>query len=863
MMKKTNRKSVKANFRAGSALILAVVLTTLLAIIGVTFVMSARVDRMATASVSENKELNYAVESVVTKISQLLAVDVPGVSGHEYYDYPAHNITEGPDAVLGTFDDDVSLYGSADDIWLADLEPVMVDVAMEPPTMDTAQYGFGHISDVYGQLAYLFQNSYNTGTGQLNYRDSDGDRISFRNLRAIIIKPDEPIKNEGDKADADGDGVADSRWVILPDVTSSKGKPVYAAIRIIDNCAMININTAHKFESTSIGSAHTDIDLKNVTKEDGLSDVAVDLLHQARVGTEDPLDLAKFQNDCIWEIEIPNGDYLPFDISDELELRNRFFMDSPSLIRLEAYWEKTFLPGYPTQLKIPYNNPDKLPIWFTKASDGSSGHYTRRHICTTYNMDRIIDPNGNKMININTASKELIFDALVAGIDLAVADVDALAAQLTANIIDFRDNDANVTIFDNGSGTKYYGFEAQPFISEIGIKIDAANPDVSANNHFAVELYNPFDVSISLDDFTLSISDGTDIDLTGSTIGPESFFVIADDISAFTLPGGITTQEDINLKLSDNYVDLAGDPTFETYNNYNITLIHSSGTDIINIDEQNTQNDWFEQGFEKYVQRDDNNWHVVDYTDFDPNLGNTLGAINNYNSPTAKNYNIGLANKDFATIGDVVLPLAIGQSSIDANSIGRQLGLASAESDIRLDLTNPDFQQIFQYLTVFDPNDHGQDPNETRIKGRININTAPWFVMAQLPWMTEEIAQTVANFRSTNGSFENIGELNNVVDFNEVRSIDYYGRNSEDLTDFPDITPEDGAIDDFEERDIIFSRISNLVTVRSDVFTAYILVRIGADGPQKRVIAIFDRSNVFSANDKPKLVALHPVPDPR
>ena len=77
------------------------------------------------------------------------------------------------------------------------------------------------------------------------------------------------------------------------------------------------------------------------------------------------------------------------------------------------------------------------------------------------------------------------------------------------------------------------------------------------------------------------------------------------------------------------------------------------------------------------------------------------------------------------------------------------------------------------------------------------------------------------------------------------------------------LTPADGVADDFEERDVIFSRISNLVTVRSDVFTAYILVRIGPDGPQKRVIAILDRSNVYSSDDKVRVVALHPVPDPR
>jgi hypothetical protein len=86
---------------------------------------------------------------------------------------------------------------------------------------------------------------------------------------------------------------------------------------------------------------------------------------------------------------------------------------------------------------------------------------------------------------------------------------------------------------------------------------------------------------------------------------------------------------------------------------------------------------------------------------------------------------------------------------------------------------------------------------------------------------------------------------------------------SVDLDQFPDLTAGDGATNDFEERDVIFCRLSNLTTVRSDVFTAYILVRIGTDGPQKRVVAILDRSQVKSNADKVKILALHPVPDPR
>ncbi len=48
-------------------------------------------------------------------------------------------------------------------------------------------------------------------------------------------------------ADADGDGVSDSMWVQIQDVNSSKGKPIYAAIRIIDNGGMLNANTGYWF----------------------------------------------------------------------------------------------------------------------------------------------------------------------------------------------------------------------------------------------------------------------------------------------------------------------------------------------------------------------------------------------------------------------------------------------------------------------------------------------------------------------------------------------------------------------------------------------------------------------------------------
>jgi len=135
-------------------------------------------------------------------------------------------------------------------------------------------------------------------------------------------------------------------------------------------------------------------------------------------------------------------------------------------------------------------------------------------------------------------------------------------------------------------------------------------------------------------------------------------------------------------------------------------------------------------------------------------------------------------------------------------------------------------------------------------------------VISQLPGMLPAVAKQIVLNRDSYGAFGSIGEL-----MLRVPQMGFYANDpsfiSKDLDIWPDITPSDGAVSDFEQRDVIFSRISNLATVRSDIFTAYILVRLGSDGPQKRVIAIFDRSQTTANSGRPKIIAIQSVPDPR
>ncbi|MHC4148922.1 MAG: hypothetical protein ACYSR5_05485, partial [Planctomycetota bacterium] len=75
-------------------------------------------------------------------------------------------------------------------------------------------------------------------------------------------------------ADADADGAVDSVWAELSNITSGKGRTIYAAVRVIDNGAMLNVNTAHKFDPTEVpllpdridGSSQTQINLADLSQ---------------------------------------------------------------------------------------------------------------------------------------------------------------------------------------------------------------------------------------------------------------------------------------------------------------------------------------------------------------------------------------------------------------------------------------------------------------------------------------------------------------------------------------------------------------------------------------------------------------------
>jgi len=845
-MRTINKKFRRSAFSVGSALILAVVLTSLLAIVGVLFVMITRIDKIATSAISENKELDFAVETVIAKILQELALDVPG-AGAEYQDYP------GPE-----------------DKWLANLEPYK----------SGSNYYWRQISDVTGYLV-----GYNSDIEVKVVGEYDAI-TDFNNLVA--------------NADADGDGVGDSKWIKLADITSGKGKPIYAAIRIVDNGAMLNVDTAYKFDPSDPnatvfdigGSSQMQINLMALAgRGDDLPTLAEETsLLRARANNGvgvDPLDLRKYEQNVIWYYGAPNGAYTPFDISDELELRYRFLLNHTGIdTRLEDWGDELRKNTLSTPVT---SGGEPLDIWFKRACDDvgvDPNYYAYRHFATTYNMDRIINPAGSelndgKMINVNMADVSLLYEAINTSLlesdpNFILMDANELAgqaAQLAVNIVDHRDYDTEITCLPVGQ-TMYYGFEAQPFISEIAFSVSETDANNSANNEFAIELYNPFDVDILLGNFKLELrrQDGgvvSTINLAGYGIADGSRFVVTNGSTASS-GFGVTSlmrtgggKEDPNLVLATYHLVTADPPTYALSERYDIYLLGTTSAEEIYLDKQQTEDEWFNwdtiKGTRQSYCRSDNNWNVV-YQDLQ-SAAETLGGANGAGGGR-RNYNLENSVGPFVTVGDIARVLKVGPSADPCDMIGMRVATEPGEEVVRLDLRNPAFANIFQYLTVIDPASFGRGAYETRIKGRININTAPWFVIAQLPWMAPAIAPAIVAYRDTIAEgFESTGELMQVPLMGRL-GADGLDNLYSDIPRGPDLT-QDTARDDFEERDVIFSRISNLVTVRSDVFTAYILVRIGVDGPQRRVIAILDRSQVNSPNDRVKIITSHPVSDPR
>ena len=824
-----NSKSKTAN---GSALILTVTISVLLAIIAVLFILRTSVDSIGTLSVSDNKELSYAVETVVAQLSRELVQDTPSVGGPEkYHTYP------GPE-----------------NIWLANLEPYSVE---DPPGSGTLRYYWGQVSDLYGGLGAARNDV-------------------VLNPAAAVVRDDGKAIAAGDLADADGDGIADSIWVQARSgsgtvLRTSAGRPLYLALRVVDLGGMLNANTAYKFNPADPnlasdvgydGSSVTQINLFGLAARG--SGNSITQLEQARQGGEPAYSNSSYTPGVVRRLDQPDPGlkYAPFDIGDELKLRYRYILNlndgggAFSLTsRIELLWNSVWDIG----AEIPRPSlSDWVPRVILTLDPNDPKKYDYRHITTTYNCDRLIDPNGKPMMNPNKeADPAAIYEKLREA--LPAVDPNVLA-QFAVNIKDYRDPDHQVSWLPRPDDPNYtfYG-HSSPFmwISELAYSQYTTTDDPPVTQKaWAIELYVPQTIPPTDPNWRLVVG-GVDYSLPssgswGTPPGTSRFLVLTNDSAGLFGFADPNTRRGSAIEFADGSLielqRIASDGNWVTVDHVTVPvgLVLSTDTLPASVRRDISMNRAIRKVWDSVI------------------AAPTLGVDNAYDGGGAE-IQYFTKDADFTTIGE------LGNVLIRSTN---EIGPLHTEPDVRFNWLysdpNTSLSDLARYFTVMEAHPDVID----RIYGRININTAPYFVLAQLPWMQYDFPMTSPDPAPDPARFARARDVVAYRDDPAVRGFrsvaevlraprmqDLAVPPDGDLIGPPDLSPDD-VLDDFEERDILFHRISDLATVRSDVFCAYILVRIGQDGPQKRVMVILDRSGVNSPADKVRIRAFHPVPDP-
>lgn len=263
----------------GSLMLVVLVALVLMVLMGTAYLQMARLDRVSTAQLATNN-IDAVARATIAYIGEVLRDDVVTVGGEffppdliEPYDYPWTNSGSSFNVELIQRDGTSNVQPAAgsvnDDTWLASSTP---DFATDPD-----QPRWPKISNLMG----IFLRLPADGGPPWPYQDADfNDKGEFEVLnpgatdppgyinlsgrRYLFTDTTEPgtaliITGTGDErsmdqfsddgrwapwgADADGDGIADSRWTWAP-IRQLNGISYVMAVRIVDNSSMINLNAA-------------------------------------------------------------------------------------------------------------------------------------------------------------------------------------------------------------------------------------------------------------------------------------------------------------------------------------------------------------------------------------------------------------------------------------------------------------------------------------------------------------------------------------------------------------------------------------------------------------------------------------------
>jgi hypothetical protein len=791
--------------------------------------------------------------------------------------------------------------------------------------------------DKYGTDTIVYNNnSYRyRGTSTLGY-DENYDAYTEEWLGTGTGKIFCNATAASNDVDNNGDGVKDSKWLDAP-FSLDRGLKAQYAILIEDvGESRINVNaTGNVVGATGsfvYGTGATTYDIR-------LQDILTDTIAKNVVGsTTGRCGANSIPNNTgtaasQYQPRNPGDDDRPFNVLDVADIC--FGTCSSSSL-------------YQSRLRNIINNETLFQ--------------NVRGSLTAYSFDSIITNNGTVSslqmgnnyyrLNVNTASAAELAAQLrhcVFGTATLMAD------QIAAHIIDYRDSDNSITVY-NGK----YGLEAHPYINELFY--------ATATAYHRIELINPFNRSIGIGGWKLEVNRGgttTTYTLGTATISaaPSAsnpvYFVLGDNVTGvygtYTLTTDLVVSNpsllniydyddngnpiEVVVTLKENSNNVIVDQVYPSAYMHSVSILNliddlisrvsscpdpPSPNSLINkleqagnyldqaipdCDSAEVRLESFENeveglshhhhgSWEDCVSNNANEWisraeYIEEVCENPPppkwaSIGQrkipilerssnwTGSSTNNTIGTTNISFNnirqLVIANKDIISLGELGHLLTVGYNTNYSYTLDASYATSTNYVDnAKMNLFGGTFTTIPDYFTVLDPKndaidddadgaigtDTGNQPGdidgpEIQVAGRVNINTASAGVLAALPGTSTNtsLGTWSALIQSKTGyslidniinarPYSTVGALTSATGMNNS-GMNYFGTDNVD-------NDGDGFIDEKDEKDLIFTSISNLITTHSNVFAVYVTARIVNSSAsqtfaEKKLVAIVDRS---------------------
>jgi len=645
---------------------------------------------------------------------------------------------------------------------------------------------------------------------------------------------------DGTDYDNSGNGANDSAWIYFPATTSAFDirlpgdlRARYAVLITDDKEARVNVNVTGNeanagSHTSNEGWSTFEIDLSNVIElaSTGNGNVTASEIIDTRLGTDDAPGTST-ANDDTGIVPDPGADGIDNDgdsvldeadeVTDEPNEFNSIFPygdDVPFGLLSEA--EIMGTSSYTSRLEEIFNNNG-----ITESEQNNS----LKHWVTTCSADTILCPpytldggTSTTKLNINallnnegayTNTTTYNSDkkaAMLVEVFTAAGVPDVERQQMAVNIIDFMDTNGTATTYNDGANT-YYGVDKTPYINEVEAR-------TSGGRDKYIELYNPYDAAINIVNWKIKLDgEATEIILVGPTVPLRGYYVI-DETGA---EGG--DQTDANV----GNLDIGGEELILEDNNGNVMQRTDYGS--ANNNQSRQLND------PRPIPLTASAADPWEWT----STGRTAGAENNNFDPTD--------GDDGWTAVTQASSFFVANSRFPNKGYLGYIHRGKEWSSVRVGDTVAypiAYPNLLQYITITDPSrdnidndgDGSTDTTDTgsqsgdfdgpeyRIPGMINVNTASIQALQSLPNVDSTIATAIQG--SGSKPFTSIGDL---VD---------------------DVTQITGALPKWDEEETLRS-ISNLITIRSNVFTVYVTAQITNESmsnvfAEKKILAIVDRS---------------------